>query len=620
MDSKLYEILMLLSEDDYMTSRHLAEKLSVSEKTVRTRIGQLSEILSEHGATVASKRHFGYRLNLFNVEQFNDFIASEQEQLPVTKEERQNYLLKYLLLADDFVKLDDLSEELFISRNSLSQDIKRVEDIVNRYQLSLIRRPNYGIRISGHEFSIRTCLTQYQLMTYNQARMQTLMAITIKENLRHTVHLTEVASEGIVKYVSLMLDRISLQKVIEDYLDEKVEISRSIRTIIDTYCQRLEDEFDVVINEFERYYLSLQYASRLASDSYSQYGQNFIISSRIDEMTTNMLSIVSEIIGINFQSNLELRMALNQHLVPMDIRMRYQLTANNPLLEEIKREYSFAFTLAKTACLYLNHFYGKEVPEDEVGYIAVIFALAVEKRHIRYEKKNIVLVCATGKSSSQLFKYKYEQAFGPYINSIFECTISDLEQFDFENHAIDYIFTTVPLPGKYPVPIYEINFLIGIDEIVTYTQMFQEGDQTFMLDYYSNNLFMTGINAETKEEVLKQMCDQISYYGLLPDGFYESVLEREQMGATDFGNYVAIPHPLKVMSQDTFVVVAILDRPILWTQNEVQVVFLISVGSKKDNKLEEFYQKTSSLLFDKEAIQLLLKKPTFETLVSLITK
>lgn len=450
--------------------------------------------------------------------------------------------------------------------------------------------------------------------------MHVLMDLTIKENLRHAVHLAEIALEGLVKYVYLMLERISLQKVIEAYLDEKVEISPSIRTIIETYCQCLEDEFAITINEFERYYLSLQYASRLASDSFSQYGQNFIINSRIDEMTTKMLSMVSEVIGIHFQSNLELRMSLNQHLVPMDIRMRYQLTTSNPLIEEIKREYSFAFTLAKTACLYLNQYYGREVPEDEVGYIAVIFALAIEKRQIRYEKKNIVLVCATGKSSSQLFKYKYEQAFGPYINSIFECSISDLEQFDFNSHAIDYIFTTVPLTRKYPVPIYEINFLIGIDEIVTYTQMFQEGDQTFMLDYYSNNLFTTGVKATSKEEVLQQMCDQIDRYGLLPDGFYESVLERESMGLTDFGNFTAVPHPLKVMSQDTFVAVAILDKPILWTQNEVQVVFLLSVGTAKDKNLEAFYQKTSSLLFDKEAIQQLLNNPTFETLVSLITK
>ena len=188
------------------------------------------------------------------------------------------------------------------------------------------------------------------------------------------VHLTEIALEGIVKYVYLMLERISLQKVIEAYLDEKVEISPSIRTIIETYCQCLEDEFAITINEFERYYLSLQYASRLASDSFSQYGQNFIINSRIDEMTTKMLSMVSEVIGIHFQSNLELRMTLNQHLVPMDIRMRYQLTTINPLIEEIKREYSFAYTLAKTACLYLNQYYGREVPEDEIGYIAVILA------------------------------------------------------------------------------------------------------------------------------------------------------------------------------------------------------------------------------------------------------
>lgn len=81
MDSKLNEILMLLSDDVYITSVQLAEKLSISEKTVRTRIGQLAEFLSEHGAVVESKRHYGYRLKLFNAEQFSSFITTEQEQL-----------------------------------------------------------------------------------------------------------------------------------------------------------------------------------------------------------------------------------------------------------------------------------------------------------------------------------------------------------------------------------------------------------------------------------------------------------------------------------------------------------------------------------------------------------
>lgn len=32
MDSKLHELLELLSEDEYITSRHLAEKLSIRKK------------------------------------------------------------------------------------------------------------------------------------------------------------------------------------------------------------------------------------------------------------------------------------------------------------------------------------------------------------------------------------------------------------------------------------------------------------------------------------------------------------------------------------------------------------------------------------------------------------
>ena len=125
-----------------------------------------------------------------------------------------------------------------------------------------------------------------------------------------------------------------------------------------------------------------------------------------------MLRRVEETFSVNFGNNLELRMSLNQHMVPMDIRLRYNIPNRNPLLEDIKQEYPYPYTLAIAACLCLQDYYHRVIPEDEVAYIALIFALATEKRNRIIEKKNIILVCVSGKSSSQLFKFKYKQAFG----------------------------------------------------------------------------------------------------------------------------------------------------------------------------------------------------------------
>lgn len=44
----------------------------------------------------------------------------------------------------------------------------------------------------------------------------------------------------------------------------------------------------------------------------------------------------------------------------------------------------------------------------------------------------------------------------------------------------------------------------------------------------------------------------------------------------------------------------------------------MSVGSQEDEWLEEFYQRTSNLFFNKEAIEHLIAEPTFETLMNVL--
>ena len=47
---------------------------------------------------------------------------------------------------------------------------------------------------------------------------------------------------------------------------------------------------------------------------------------------------------------------------------------------------------------------------------------------------------------------------------------------------------------------------------------------------------------------------------------FASVLSREELSPTDYGNLVAIPHPDKVFLETTLVAVAILEKPIIFSQ------------------------------------------------------
>lgn len=610
MDAKLLDIIGFLSCDSYITSCELADKLHLSEKTIRTRIKDIDYFLSKEIAYVDSKRHYGYKLVIVDKDKFDGLSVDNNCD---SAEDRKKRIAYELLESDDYIKLDDLCDSFYISRNTASSTIKDIEKVLNVYNLKLDRRPNYGLKLIGSEFSKRTFIVNniYDYY-YDFDEEDRLIKLLIHVNEVSGVRMSELLMDNFVKYVCVMKNRFTKFPI--ETLDN--DQSEATKKIVDYFC----DVLDKDISDNERTFLMIHYSSCLSSDSYSKFGPNFVITGKIDELVYQMLTRIFETFNVNFRNNLELRMSLNQHMVPADIRLKYHIPIDNPLLEMIKQKYSYPYALAVTGATCLKEYYKREIPEEEIAYLAIILALATEKRDVKVAKKNIVLVCVTGKSSAQLFKYKYKQAFGEYINEIYDCSIKDLDTIDFKEKKVDYIFTTVPLNKKYDVPVYEINLFIDASEIFNYRQMFKNGDKFAILNYYSPKLFISRLKADTREEVINKMCQRIDECGILPVGFYDAVMEREEMGQTDFGNLVAWPHPCKLLSRQSFATVAVLDKPIMWKHNMVQVVLLLSVGSEIDPDIQTFYEKTSELFFDKDLIDRLIKEPSFETLSDILVR
>ena len=160
-DKRLIDLYKKLSIQKYQSAVYLAEALDISDKTVRKLIKQLDDIIKYSGAHIEVKHRYGYRLAIEDEELFKDYLKKEfKEQaieIPNTSEERIEYIKEYLLKNDDYIKLDELSDILYISRKTITNELKKIEKELNNYNLQLIRKPNYGIKIEGEEFDLRLC-------------------------------------------------------------------------------------------------------------------------------------------------------------------------------------------------------------------------------------------------------------------------------------------------------------------------------------------------------------------------------------------------------------------------------------------------------------------------------
>ncbi len=634
-DERIVRLLTMMEDGKFHTASGLSQQLDVSIKTTRNLLKDLSGMVKNAGAEMISKHRYGYKLCIMDVSLFKQFKENieqvqDQDSLPSNSRERVQYLLTYLLKTGSYMKLSEISETLYISKNTLSAEIREIESIIAQYNLTLVRKPNYGIRIEGSELNIRLCIAnclqerEYlsemeRLFGDHGTRVMKEIADAIKQVLNENkVIISDIAFGNMVYHIYISMNRIreghpvSFTDIDMEGITDWWEYK-----IAEKIAGELELRFGTAFEFPEIGYLAIHLAGKKIQGMDAVIKNNIVISKDVNDIVIQMLNDIDRIYKRNLAENLELRVTLCQHIMALAIRIKYELNMVNPILEKIKEEYSLAYAMAVQGCTILNDYYQTKLSEDEIGYIAVALALALETQKEDVRKKNILLVCSTGRCSAQLLVHKYMQEFGAYINEIHACNLHELGSWDFTD--IDYIFTTVPITGvKVPVPIMEVPYTISSGDILAFRRMLLKDSKSGRItDYYQKELFLE-VDAETKEDVLHLMCGRIRQYKTIPDDFYELVMERERLARTEFGNYVAIPHPNRAVGDESFVCVGILDHPIVWDEQKIQVVFLINIGEYVKANLQDFYAVTSKLILNKANISQLIKDRSYEGMIEML--
>lgn len=619
---ELQRLLDILPTEEYRTAAQLADGLQVSEKTARLRIKALNEELVEYGAEVISKARFGYKLCITNQEKFNVYEKKTEKPaesfIPDTGEERSEYLLAYLIWHPGYVKAEELCDFLYISRPTLTKSLRSVEMILKRYELEIERKPNYGMKLRGKELDIRRLICDYfirrnclaELSPEHMEKELEKLAVDVRKMLAdYNIPLLETAFENFVEYVYVACKRMKRNRYLQIVIDGMPEMGIREKSFVKELSEYLGKQYKCIVTKEESSYILLYLSGRRIVGNVVENDTNFVIREHLDRMAVQMFEYIQKEYHMDFRNDFDVRMTLNQHLVPLDIRIRFDIPLHNPLLEDIKKNYGLAYQISCEASQVLKNYYQKAISEDEIGYLALIFELAIERKQ-QNEKSDILVVCSTGKGSSRLLKYKYEQEFSEYLNQIYVCDLIGLERFDFSK--VDYVFTTVPITKEIPVPIVEVGMFLGQDDVQKVVKVLKNGPNGYLEEYYGKQRFFAHIKAKNKTEVLEFLCGKIQEREMVDADFLDMVLEREAYIQMDYGNMIAIPHPNRIASEETFAYVVVLEEPVQWNLHPAQVILLTSIGRKEDKNRQSFYESTARFALDKNAVEALIANPEYE--------
>lgn len=620
--NRQYRILKKLKENAYITASLLSKSLNVSVRTIRNDIDDLNYKLKDQGAFIVSKARHGYCLEISDKDKYASFLDNLENDFNNDNISRIYQIAEYLLELDESITMDDLCDNFYISRTTLKADMQEIRKLFNKFNIEVDARANQGLKIIGSEQNIRHSLTYIQRKTINsfskisKKEIENISKIIESCINKYHFEISDFSITNLSLHIYISVMRIKSGKIIKIASDikEKLDSNTNKKLILDI-VRSIEKEYHIKFPNDELYYLLIQVSGkRFFENTEENYLNNTVVTNDVYKLVGDMLSRVYDVFKIDFRYDLDLITALSMHLVPLEFRMKYDMTVENNMKDEIRQRVILPFNMASIACEFLEKKYKKRLPDDEVTFIALHFYVALERKKSG-QKDNLLVVCGSGKASSELLVYQIKN----YLNDVFNVvkTISrhSLKDYNFKN--IDYILTTVEINISVPVPIIMTEDFLEMKEIKRIKNTVSTNHLDNVLSYFDENLIFW-LDLDNKNDIIKYLCDKAISLKKAQANFYESVLKREEIGRTSFGNLISIPHPLKPIGDKSFVAMAILKKPILWDDQKVQVVVLLSMKEKGDNGLQDFYKVMSKLVSNRLFVNMLCKTKDYKEVISVL--
>lgn len=614
-------IMYLNSVTGYVTSSILAKKFGISNKTILKRVDEYNDILQDNGAYIKKLTGKGLELEIYNKNQFDKFMQNLHKYNITNQNERRNHIILILLLANKPLSVAFFVEKFYVSESTINNDFRIIRQQLEKAKLKLTNIRGEGYIITGDELILRQYISQYmknfKWEDIYDVSIPKLNVEKLRERLKDILinHNLMISGNGFLNlynHIVIMIKRLNHNnyKPPNDKSDiKKLVFNEKISQIVVEIIEYIESLIGIRIPLAEQELLKIQ----LSSKQIVEDEKDININVDIKETVSKMLEQVNLALHIDLSDELELRENLALHLVSVIYRLNYNISIDNPLVTEIKDKCPMGFVIAQEAVKVLEEKYPDRITENEIAFFALHFNIAMNKKYAEKKsefQKKVLIVCGTGRSSAKLLEYQLKDYFSELISEIEITNPYRLKNISIE--SFDCIFSTVPLDGRYKIPVIEVSYFLGKNEIYKIENFLKNLDSKYELEnIFHRELFFSNLQSKTKDDFIKEMINRIKELKEIKENTFKLVLEREEIITTEVGNLIAIPHTIDIASSDTIIAVGISEEKVLWNKKDVQLVFLFILGSDEKDLSQIFYQVISKFLLDEQLVLNLVDKPDY---------
>lgn len=626
MDSFLY---YLESKNGWVTASELANHFKISTRTVRNYVREINK-----EQTIISSSQEGYRLS----KQIRNKEASTNHLLD-NPSRRINILLKELILKSRGVDIFDLSEKIFVSVSTIENDVVNANSILSPFALKirqkkdtlhLVGEETAKRKLMSHIISSETSMDFLSLHTVQDAYPEYDIS-KLKENLiyilgKYNLFVNEYTMNNILLHLVITIDRIKENNSVTDQIELQQLKSNFELEAANDITKMIENEYSVIFNQAEKYYLVLLLSSKTTLLNYQSLTPE-TLTNYIDQhyvgLARYLLHKVHESYYIDIDDD-EFFVKFTIHIRNLIFRAKNKQTARNPLTFKLKNSYPLIYEISVFISTELQKLENISINEDEIAYITFHIGSYFERRKELENKILCAVICPNYYDMQVKLVQKIESKFRGSLEIIqVSAETNDL----MLTGNIELIISTLPIQTNLAPVVFVHPYITESDfehiqnqlvKIEEWKSMWKV--KNYLEAFFSEDLFMRNVYLDSDNAYIQFMSDRLLQKNYVNEEYCQSVLEREKMSSTAFNNNVAVPHSMKMDAYKTGICIIINERPVQWGDEKVQIIAMIA-NNKNDRKwFSSIFESFINILSEWDNVKELTKAKDYPDFMSKMTR
>lgn len=616
------KLLQLLDQSDVpLSGKQLSEALDVSLRTVQNEVRDINH--GDFGRLILSDGH-GYSINRA-VMKDRSILVRQSRALEMDSD--LTALLKLLTLDHASIHFDTLCDQLYLSSSAANRKLKKLDEILQKYHLSLSKKRNY-ISIQGNENNKRQLI--YDMIVretdanfnspdaigkyFTDLNFTRIQDIVVQAIHRHNYYLEPCHTSNLIINLMVCLSRIRNHFPTE-YPELNIHPDSTEYQIAEEICEKLGEHWSFLFGSEDISFIGVLIAGHIkavcpAPSQEDHEHQLFFIEKIILE-TFNYYRL--DFHDPSFLNNFV------YHIMALIRRARNSQYVTNLVSENVRELNPFIYDVS----VHLAHTLEKEfhinVIEDEINLLSIYIGLMIRPSFGR-DYVRVLLICEEYHHIAEYLSRRLQTDFAEKLQ-IVDVLTSIPSNLSTQN--IDLIIHTIPLHilGAQTLlisPFYQKSDSLAVenrlDRILLEHQNLQY--RSLLLTYFNQALFFRNEGIRTKEEAIRFLGHHLEHMGICRQGFTESVMHREALASTCFFESFAVPHAIELDAKFTQFCVLIEEEGILWDDAKISCVFMIAVNEADNDKFSTIYGGLVDLLCDKTALGQIIEARDFAAFIS----